>query len=222
MGEYAEYQGERVKIGTCEQMYYLRADQADQVRALPGNVDPIDDRYGIRFRFPFPDEDGRAPGDVDGPEHNFDRTFRIDGVPSAGVDHYSVQFKAGNGYLLSIPCPEQGTRNVDRMSIELDGLKIGLNGYGGSFGIHSQKWVEADEDGPERLVTVCRCHGCGALWRLHSWEMAEPIVIALRSQADDYQRREESSMPVYGPSPKTLHTIADRITAGYNRVEVTI
>ena len=28
MGEYAKYAGERVKIGTCEDMYYLRDDQA--------------------------------------------------------------------------------------------------------------------------------------------------------------------------------------------------
>ena len=27
MGEYASYLGERIKIGTCENMYYLRADQ---------------------------------------------------------------------------------------------------------------------------------------------------------------------------------------------------
>ena len=67
MGEYATRKdiGERIKIGTCESMYYLRADQAREVYAEPGNVDPIADAAAIRFRFPFPDEDGIEPGNFD-------------------------------------------------------------------------------------------------------------------------------------------------------------
>ncbi len=62
MGEYAKLNGEEIKIGTCEDMYYLRAGQAHLVEVLPGNVDPVADRFEIRFRFPFPDEDGIGPG----------------------------------------------------------------------------------------------------------------------------------------------------------------
>jgi hypothetical protein len=54
MGEYALYKGQQIKIGTCETMYYLRADQAHLVTPLPGNVDPIKDADEIRFRFPSP------------------------------------------------------------------------------------------------------------------------------------------------------------------------
>lgn len=63
MGENASYQGQEIKIGTCENMYYLRADQAHLVTALPGNLDPVKRADAIRFRFPFPDEDHIAPGD---------------------------------------------------------------------------------------------------------------------------------------------------------------
>jgi hypothetical protein len=62
MGEFAMYNGDRVKIGTCEEMYYLRADQAQRVRWQVGNVDPFRDAAELRFRFPFPDEDRIAPG----------------------------------------------------------------------------------------------------------------------------------------------------------------
>lgn len=224
MGEYAKLKGSgaEVKIGTCEQMYYLRWDQADQVWAQHGNVDPVRDRFdGIRFRFPFPDEDRIQPGEFE----DYDRAFRIDGIEQTDDhEHYHVQFKASNGYLLSIPCPESGTRSADRMSLRVDvaggSVKVGLNGYGGSFGIHSQRWLREDEDGPERLVTVCRCLGCGALWRLHTWEQAEPIVVALRAQADEWQRRTDADMPAYGASAATLHEIADRIRDGYQLAQV--
>ncbi len=62
MGEYAKYNGREVKIGTCENQYYLRADQARSVQPLRGNVDPVKDAAAIRFRFPFPDEDQVGPG----------------------------------------------------------------------------------------------------------------------------------------------------------------
>ena len=64
MGEYAKYNGQQIKIGTCESMYYLRADQAHLVQAMSGNVNPITDCESIRFRFPFPEEDGCKPGSL--------------------------------------------------------------------------------------------------------------------------------------------------------------
>ena len=65
MGEYAKFQGQSIKIGTCENMYYLRADQAAMVQPESGNVDPIRDRESLRFRFPFPDEDNVLPGEFE-------------------------------------------------------------------------------------------------------------------------------------------------------------
>lgn len=90
MGEYASYAGQQVKIGTCENMYYLRADQAESVRALEGNVDPVADRELIRFRFPWPDEDGSEPGTY----HEHDRRLLLPGLtPPAELEgeHYSYR-----------------------------------------------------------------------------------------------------------------------------------
>lgn len=64
MGEYARYGRDDIKIGTCENMYYLRADQAHKVTPiLPGNVDPVRQAEHLRFRFPFPSEDEVPPGE---------------------------------------------------------------------------------------------------------------------------------------------------------------
>jgi hypothetical protein len=97
MGEYAIRKSDNVevKIGTCESMYYLRADQRSQVRHLEGNVHPERDAHSIRFRFPFPDEDTIAPGDFN--DHNrraHVRGLSVDNLRAAGID-----FDHGGGCL---------------------------------------------------------------------------------------------------------------------------
>lgn len=85
MGEYATFEGKKVKIGTCENLYYLRFDQRRKVQALPGNVDPVGrDAYDLRFRFPFPDEDDIEPADF----RDHDRHFET-GAPALyeGIVH---------------------------------------------------------------------------------------------------------------------------------------
>lgn len=89
MGEYAKFKRTEIKIGTCEDMYYLRADQRHLVKALKGNVNPnSDDRFDIRFRFPFPDEDHIQPGDFE----EYDRAVTVPGMAMpempGGVDHF--------------------------------------------------------------------------------------------------------------------------------------
>lgn len=199
MGEYAALaSGERVKIGTCENMYYLRADQAHEVRRLHGNVDPVRDAEAIRFRFPWPDEDGIAPG-------NFDNPFRTLAVWGAAqpveFDHGIVQFVAQAGYNVCLPCPEGPSDH---------GLRIHRNGFRGAVHVSQQRWWQ------DQLVTVCECGGCGAKYRLETWEMAEPVVVAIRSEADREQRTaEQNDTPGNAEIAKRLHLIADRITAGY-------
>jgi hypothetical protein len=84
LGENAVYQGHRVKIGTCEDMLYLRADQAALVERDYRSLDPVREREAVRFRFPWPDEDGTEPGAFGDP-------FRVLGVEGArapdGVEH---------------------------------------------------------------------------------------------------------------------------------------
>jgi len=68
MGEYVKINGESVKIGTCEDLYYVTIPQFK--KSLPnmehaeGSTDPKDYLTdGVsRFRFPFPDEDDSEIG----------------------------------------------------------------------------------------------------------------------------------------------------------------
>ena len=62
MGEYAIRKSDRqsIKIGTCEDMYYLRFEDQDKVTPESGSD------FGYRWRIPFPSEDNILPGDYDG------------------------------------------------------------------------------------------------------------------------------------------------------------
>lgn len=211
MGEYANVDGERVKIGTCEDMYYMRADQMDRVSG--GDWPHIQRSLNVvRFRFPFPDEDGAAPGSFG----DYSRGFSIPGytLPAtlSGDQHHTVQFTATPGYVLSIPCPEQFGQ--PGMTVNLpNGLSVGRNGFNGGPKIVQQ----AFRDGV--LVTLLRCGACGAVHRLDTIEDARPVIEALRAEAV----RQEPSMgpwkdryPVGSMGRKMLEGIAQRIEDGYS------
>ena len=59
MSEWVKYQKTTYKCGTCENMYWLRADHAHLVKAV--SVDPANEPEGLGFRFPFPHEDHLTP-----------------------------------------------------------------------------------------------------------------------------------------------------------------
>ena len=196
MGEYAKYDGEEIKIGTCEDMYYLRASQAHLVTALPGNVDPVQDRDAIRFRFPFPDEDGIAPGSFGKHEH----AIGVHGlrVP-AGVAHCSVQFSCRNGLLVSLPCPESDP------TITANGkpVTIGKNGYGGEVQISQQRWID------KSLVLIAKCGSCHAAYRYPTLEDVKPVLDKLAEMVSWAERDQAECRASF------YREIARRIEAGY-------
>lgn len=175
MGEYAKYNGQEIKIGTCEQMYYLRADQVYLIQPLPHSVNPRSarDAASIRFRFPFPDEDNVKPGAFE----NYDRAFPLWGleVPE-DIEHGFLQFTRNypeqGGIILSTPCPRSKEGKASK-------LHFVYNGYSGSIGIHSQRLVDG------KLKLVLRCMDCGALWRLDTLEDAQPILDKLQEMTKD-------------------------------------
>lgn len=72
---------------------------------------------------------------------------------------------------------------------------------------HEGNWVAASvvqqRVWENRLVLVCKCAGCGALYRLEDFADAKPIVVALRARADS------------GDQPEFHTAIADHIAEGY-------
>ena len=189
MGEFGTFNGEHIKIGTCEDMYYLRADQRHLVQSAT-----LRDLTNIRFRFPFPDEDHLAPGDFD----DYDRGLTVWGyqVPD-GVEHDSVQFKATAGILASLPCPYSAAAKAS-------GITYHFNGFRGPARIVQQRvWAGV-------WATVMACGPCGARYRLPDLDAARPLLDAIgrhiaNAERDTDRRRAEM-----------WRTIADRVEQGYH------
>lgn len=213
MGEYAKRasDGEEIKIGTCEDMYYLRAEHRKAVRALRGNVNPASaDALALRFRFPWPDEDGLQPGAEEYHANGYHRAIAVDNYAAPrDVKHYTVQFVAQEGYVLSLPCPEGHSQQAEF-------LKIHRNGFAGAVQLVAQKLLA---DG--RLVPVLRCGGCGTMWREEDQTRIEALAVAFRTMGDrkrrDSWRGEENAREYCGH--EFWHAIADRILLGALLVE---
>jgi len=192
MGEYSTHNGQSIKIGTCEDMYYLRYDQRHLVKAERGSVDVNNKTHvgSLRFRFPFPEEDAMAPGTF----ADYNKSVAVPGYTAPeGVDHYGVQFTNPKGYNLSVPCPEGHGPHP---------IHVHRNGWNGGVGISQQKLVGG------QLWTVCECRTCGTKWRCDE-ESGQALAVALRSAADAETKRNSDT------TAKWYHTIADRILAGY-------
>ena len=70
MGEFLKVGNQRVKVGTCENLYYATFAQLLEQRLL-GNKDVeqyLEEKHGFRYRFPFPDEGGIKIGQYE--HHN--------------------------------------------------------------------------------------------------------------------------------------------------------
>ena len=213
MGEYAirKSDGAQVKIGTCESMYYLRADQIGMVDAQGGSCDVGDPEVWphVRFRFPFPDEDNILPGDFH--SNNYERGITAEGYKApADTEHYNVQFSGRPGYLVSLPCPESkdaGWLRIVNPDNTTTPVAIHRNGFPGAVQLVQQKILA---DG--RRVPVLRC-ACGALWRVEDPSEIEALAVAFRSEGD----RKEALGSFNGTGKqdrKFYDAIADRILEG--------
>jgi hypothetical protein len=209
MGEYALYKGESVKIGTCEDMYYLRFDQRHAVIAQSGNVDPVTDAPALRFRFPWPDEDAIEPGSGKFHDNGYHRSVHVPGfIAPTDVEHSNVQFVANAGYNVCLPCPESSAYNrptgfgpFGPLALnDLPSIRVHRNGFSGSVHLVAQRLI------PEvGLVPILRCGGCGTMWREVERARIEELVVCLRSEGD---RRKRDN------ADKFWHDIAERVLAG--------
>ena len=169
-----------------------------------GQIDT--ERLVIRFRFPFPGEDGIPPGGFE----SHDRKVAIHGVRApADIEHGSVQFQAAPGYLVSLPCPEGAPEATPGLETAVNGLRIHRNGFVGAVHLVQQKW---QADGT--LAIICQCGGCGAAWRVGTLEEAKPYIAALIKEAEsrEHQGRHNGTSEADG---RFYRIIAARIEHGY-------
>ena len=193
MGEYIKFQGEHIKLGTCEDLYYVTYDQLiDMVQngaeQLPGNLPPGD--YlgnGFRYRFPFPNDDGS----------DFDKGVIVTVPPELlPTSEHSTIWKPlapkGVGYNINaqITCPQ---------SPDADPKQYSQGPHTRILEIVQQKAVDGS------LWTVVRCPYCRSRWRFCPEEAAK-LTAHIRKA---YTPERSNCSSAY------FFTIADRIEAGY-------
>lgn len=120
MGEYIKHNGQEIKLGTCEDLYYARLDQLEQAVAvgilekIGGNLEPseyLDPKNGWRYRFPFPEEDRIQIGDFE----EYDKGLVIQLQPEdygiiEGMEHseiwHSCNVKHAYNVNIAHPCSQ--------------------------------------------------------------------------------------------------------------------
>lgn len=170
MGEYAKRKsdGQEVKIGTCEDMLYLRYEDREKVSKLPNSLDPVREAGVLRFRLPFPDEDEIPIGEYKDPFRGM-RLYRQCGV---GQSSYCEDFKDEStikqpggfqlrhecGLLVNVPCyhglklPEG---NAD--------FRPFWNGKGWFFEL--TQLAPRTIDGIFQVLPIVKCRHCREIWR---------------------------------------------------------
>jgi hypothetical protein len=164
MAEFATYNDRRIQIGTCENLYGLRADQAHLVSpAIDGHAIPW------RFRFQFPDEDEIEPGAF----ADANRSVAVVGLapPAAlAAQHNKVRFTAEQGYDATLPCPESGPPPA--------GVRVARHGSGTAVHLWQQTWRNG------ALATVLRCNACAVTWTLETVNDAQALIQAMAALAE--------------------------------------
>ncbi|MCL4539099.1 MAG: hypothetical protein M1378_05790, partial [Bacteroidetes bacterium] len=115
MGEFAirKSGGERVKIGTCESMYYARYEDRVKLSSVSDSIDPRT-TDSLFWRLPFPDEDNVPIGEYANPTRglrlwrpvkhgNVEYTEDFNDPETASVPGF-IQLTHESGLLLNVTC----------------------------------------------------------------------------------------------------------------------
>ena len=154
MGEYARRNSDKaeIKIGTCENMYYLRYEDRNKVSKLPGSLNPAT-TFDLRFRLPLPDEDRVKIGEYDScfvgvPLPDYKNDFSAQDPGTMQVHHQP------SGLLINLPCyhgeklPEVGPYS-----------RAFWNGKEHSYELIAVKNTR------EGLFPIIQCRHCQKMWR---------------------------------------------------------
>jgi len=184
MGEYAirKSDDEQVKIGTCEDMYYLRYEDRDKVRKLANSLDPSRE-LDLRFRLPFPDEDGVKPGEY----QDYNRGERLyaendtecRNLQIPDDDPGIIQLTHLSGLLLNVPC-----HHGQKLPAVTSDMRAFWNGKSYALILSS---IKNTADG---IKPVARCRFCNNAWRF-DWADVFPYVNGeLRARLREYAEAE--------------------------------
>jgi hypothetical protein len=161
MGEYAirNSDGQEIKIGTCESMYYIRFEDRFKVSPLRGNID-CSDELDLFWRIPFPDEDLELPGGYW--DFGFERSYPL------------------YGYIPADP-RDFGLRPHDMAKVHpkcyhsydvLPGVQAQSNVLDCRAYFFSLASIKNRKDG---LKAIIECAGCGKKWAVEIEELL-PLI----------------------------------------------
>lgn len=161
MGEYAKRKsdGERIKIGTCESMYYLRYEDKDKVTPDLGSC------FGVYYRIPFVDEDGMRLGDYPDPfrglrlykERDESGYYESFADPETVKYPGTIQLTHECGLLVNVKC-----FHGEKLPESSEDVKAHWNGKSWSYELAHIK------DTGNGLVPVVHCRHCRSMWS-YSW-----------------------------------------------------
>lgn len=162
MGEYAKRiaDGEEIKIGTCESMYYIRHEDRFKAEEIRNSLNPQTEK-NLFWRIPLFSEDGIEPGDYD----NYDvkdskdsryelRLIEDERFLKLQNDNRTSQARIDeSGLVMNVKCYHGLKLNESN-----DDVKFFFNGK--TFPLHLNSLKNAKNE-----LRICiRCYGCGQLW----------------------------------------------------------
>lgn len=176
--------GQDIKIGTCESMYYIRFSQRGDVDyGWPALSDDKEKLDPFLYRFPDPREDGTLPGEYESAWGGVKLSIPGFWGTLEGVDHGCIQATAREGYLFNLPCPE-GNPEMYKGPYGT-APQAHRNGGTTTVIINAQRWYAG------HLALVVQCAGCQRSIRLQDKTDALPILEALQKEGAAQMREAE-------------------------------
>lgn len=175
-----KFDQQRVNIGTCESMYYLRWDDIDRVEINYDLREP-----GLSFRLPFPDEDDQLLGQYE----RYNRGYRLlpfvdDGHTVAfaaeGSESHPGMFQLHHpsGLLVNAQC-----FHGQRLPQGSEDLQVHWNGKDP----YVWELLRVKNHSSEGLLPLIECRHCGQVFR-STWSEVLPHIRdqALLDRLTDY------------------------------------
>jgi hypothetical protein len=188
MGEFARRlaDGQEIKIGTCEEMLYLRFEDRHLVGATDrGHTDVNDPEIAgkLLYRLPYPDEDDCGPG-------NYKEPFRTQRLYDPHGNYFTRPELADQtgtmqlhqwGLLLNVPC-----HHGEKLPVVAERTRAFWNGKEIFW---SLAFLRATWDGRELHVhPVIQCKACRRCWRTAWSEIIDYIPEPMRERVAEYAR----------------------------------
>lgn len=221
MGEYATLKrtGERVKLGTCEQMYYCTIKQRHQVTdyefqrncltlwrlPLVQAIELEKDKYGCTFNV---ETEAKEAGDGNPDDWKYYHATKINGerfwenvkqtCPVSLEANGTFQISHPSGLLMSVPC-----YHGQKLPEVPKGWHIGWNGKeSNQMRIHSIK-TNGDE-----VSIIVSCQYCGKSWEVSIEELEEmmkfPCDFVVNKELPDWDKRKYERRYVFVPGGEEL------------------